>query len=647
MVSTLPTEARAPRGALVLALLFLAACGGGDGGGTGPAGSGRLSVTVSGLPGGAAARVTVTGPDNFHRSLAASAELKGLTEGAYRVSAGYVNAQGQTWTATPSPDSIFVAAHDTQSVAVAYVGGPATNLDLAVSGTQLVQSVQRSDGSVPMVATREALLRVFVAADTANTALPAVRVRLFQGGTQVDSIDVPAPASSVPLLPDTTALARSWNVLIPANRMQTGLAYQVEVDPDDAVSETDEANNRWPGPAATQTVTVQAVPALTIKLVPVAQVASGLKGDVTLGTKDQFTETTKRIFPLAAVTTSLHGTYTSTSPAYQSSDGNGGWSQTLSEMSALRASEGGTANYVGIIQVTYGSGIAGLGYVGGPASVAWDKPGSAPGVIAHELGHNFGRLHAPCGNPSGPDQGYPYANAIIGVWGVDVTAMAYKGPAAYKDLMSYCNPEWVSDYTYLGVLAWRGTHPMVAGGPAGRGLLVWGRIQAGNVILEPAVVVDAPARLPQGGGPHRVEGLDAAGDPLFGLAFAGDPVPDLPRGAEEHFAFVVPLEAGMEGRLAQLRLVGHGLTAVRLPAAALRAGTTLPAVQAARARAGAPLQVAWDAGYPMAVVRDAATGEVLSFARGGAVTLPQAGGAVRVQLTDGVRALPEVTIGRP
>jgi len=143
-----------------------------------------------------------------------------------------------------------------------------------------------------------------------------------------------------------------------------------------------------------------------------------------------------------------------------------------------------------------------------------------------------------------------------------------------------------------------------------------------------------------------VEGFDAAGRPVFGLSFEGDLVTDLPRGEERHFAFVVPLSAAEEGRLAGLRLVGHGLTAVRVSHAALVSGVPAPALVSA-ARVGNRLGVSWSAAYPMALVRDAQSGEVLAFARGGQAQLAGVGGAVTVELSDGVRSLPRVTLQRP
>ncbi len=634
--------------ALTAGLLLLAACGGGAKDPTGPGPTGSLQVAVSGLPGGTAGRVTVTGPAGYTRAVAATTQLNGLLEGAYHVSAGYVNAAGQTWTATPAPDSVFVAAHDTAAVAVAYTGGPATNLNFTVAGTQLIQSTQRADGSIPMIGGRDAMLRVFVVANASNSSQVAVRVRLFQAGVAVDSLDVTRPAAGVPLTADTASLAASWNVLIPGVRVLTGMSYQVEVDPTDAVPETAEGDNRWPGGGATQAVTVQNVPLFSLRFVPVEQSVNGLVGQVNNGNRNAFIDPTRQMFPLGQVDVDVRSTYTTSAPAYEANDGNNAWGQTLGEMNALRAADNSTRTYAGIVQVTYGGGIAGLGYIGAPMSVSWDKASSAPGVIAHELGHNFGRNHAPCGNPSGPDPGYPYPNAQIGAWGLDLPGLALKSPTAYVDLMSYCNPDWVSDYTYLAVLNARGTAPAVeqAVTAPGRGLLVWGRIVAGNVILEPAFVVQAAPRLPRRAGPHRVEGFDAAGQPVFRLAFEGDLVTDLPRGEERHFAFVVPLSAADEGRLAGLRLVGHGLTAVRVPDAGLVSGAPARAV-VRTGRTGNRVGIAWNGAYPMALVRDAQSGDVLSFARGGQARLAGVRGAVTVELSDGVRSLPQVTLQRP
>ena len=633
---------------LVLTTLVLACSAGLKDGGPGPGPSAALAVQVSGLPAGTGARVTVSGPTGYSRLLTATTQLSGLALGVYRVTPGYVNAQGQTWTGQSSADSVVLAGGDSMGVVVTYTGGSAASLNLGIAGVQLIQSTQRTDNSIPMVANRDALLRVFVTANSANTVTPAVRVRVFSGLTQLDSLDVTAPGTGVPQTVDTAALSASWNVLIPAAHVVSGLAYQVEVDPGDAVAETDETDNRWPGPNTRQSVTVQVVPAFNLRFVPVHQSVNGLTGQVNNANKDAFVAAGRKIFPLATANVTVRSVYTTSAAALDANDNSGGWGQILNETSALQAADGSSDHYVSIVATAYSSGIAGLGWVGAPAAVAWDKSGSAPGVIAHELGHNFGRLHAPCGNPSGPDASYPYVGGGIGTWGIDLPALSLKSPATLKDLMSYCHPEWISDYTYMGVLSFRGTGPTVQPGAAAeQGLLVWGRIRNGTVILEPSFLVNAPARLPVTSGPHRIEGFDGSGNRLFSLSFEGAVVPDLPSGDQRQFAFVLPLTAVERGRLAGVRLVSAGLTALRLPFAGLRAAGA-PSPEPVRAvQSGEDVELHWDRAYPLAVIRDARTGEILALARDGVARLRGHAGALLVELSEGVSSIPGVTLGAP
>lgn len=70
-------------------------------------------------------------------------------------------------------------------------------------------------------------------------------------------------------------------------------------------------------------------------------------------------------------------------------------------------------------------------------------------TFAHEIGHTLGRDHAPC-NAEG-DLFYPYPNAIIGSWGYDKLGGVLKAPDEFSDLMSYCEPNWVSDYNYRAI----------------------------------------------------------------------------------------------------------------------------------------------------------------------------------------------------
>jgi hypothetical protein len=71
--------------------------------------------------------------------------------------------------------------------------------------------------------------------------------------------------------------------------------------------------------------------------------------------------------------------------------------------------------------------------------------------MAHEVGHAHGRNHAPCGGAQGVDSKFPYSGGGIGVWGYDINTKTFINPSKGKDIMGYCSPEWVSDYTYTAL----------------------------------------------------------------------------------------------------------------------------------------------------------------------------------------------------
>jgi len=71
-------------------------------------------------------------------------------------------------------------------------------------------------------------------------------------------------------------------------------------------------------------------------------------------------------------------------------------------------------------------------------------------TMVHELGHNQGFAHIFCagGDAAGIDPSYPYEDGIIGVWGFGVRLHKLYSPTATRDYMSYCSPNWVSDWTW-------------------------------------------------------------------------------------------------------------------------------------------------------------------------------------------------------
>lgn len=74
-------------------------------------------------------------------------------------------------------------------------------------------------------------------------------------------------------------------------------------------------------------------------------------------------------------------------------------------------------------------------------------------TMAHEVAHNHGRSHAPCGNGiSGVDGNFPYNGGQVGVYGYDTRNQRLIAPDR-TDLMGYCSNKWLSDYTYDALMS--------------------------------------------------------------------------------------------------------------------------------------------------------------------------------------------------
>lgn len=545
-----------------------------------------------------------------------------------------------------NPRSVTVTAGETATVAFAVTCvGSSSPVNLRIERMYLTQSTQTLTSTVRLVQGRDGYLRVFVTASSSNTVRPDVRVRFFQNGapSPVQTFTISASASSTPTAVQEGTLGSSWNVRVPGALIQANTTVLADVDPGNRVAEANETDNAFPASGNPQQLTVRSVPAAAIRFVPVRQSANGLTGRVTAENKDQMIEMARRIYPLQDIQTDVHPIYTTTTTRRLSpSNADSAWNQVLDELDVMRLTEGTNRNYVGIVRLDYSSGLAGIGYVAVPTALASDEPSDVGRVVAHELGHNWGRWHSPCGNPGGldPIEPYPYAGGRIEFYGFDVTAETLKPPSS-PDIMSYCSAPWISDYTYQKVLTFRETSLFSAGVAAGQvqpSLLIWGHIANGRPVLEPAFQIVTRPSLPTRPGPYSVEAIAIDGTPLFRLSFDAVAVADDPRGGR-HFAFAVPLDQARAARLADLRLTGPGgmASAASLSTARLRTGAAPDSVVARRDAGGVALQ--WNAAsHPMIMVRDPDTGEVLSLARGGKAWVWTTKGSLDLVASDGVQS---------
>lgn len=602
---------------------------------------GSLRITVTGLPAGAAAAITVSGPGSFSQAVTATRTLSGLAPGTYTISASNVVNSGTTYTVSVSNATMAVAAGASPTVTVSYTAPTPPTLNLRIQDLYITQSTQTLPSSVPLVGGRAGFLRVFVVANETNTAKPSVRVRFRNGSSSVIERTINAPGESTPTAVQEGTLGSSWNLPVEAALIRSGLSIEATVDPTGAIAEGNESDN-----GKTKASTVQTVPTARIRFVPVTQ-GSNPPGDVS--NPAQLMALARRMHPLNAVEIDVHSTgFTASAPLLPGGGIGDGWAQLVSDLDGLRVAEGSDRTYFGVVNLSYGqnAGLVGLAFQGVPTAVGWDDPGDAPRVVAHELGHTWNRRHSPCGSPPAGtiDEVYPstgaYSGGKIGVFGYDVTAGSLKARSV-PDIMGYCvEPSpWLSDYTYRAIMDFRQANSgsATATAVAQPALLIWGRIVNGRPLLEPAFEIITRPALPSRPGPYSVTATGVDGSRLFTLSFDIASAPDQPAGSG-HFAFAVPLDQAGATRLGTVRLQGPSGSISRSPTSAqLRAGPVSPSIVARRQ--GENVSLNWNAAaHPMIIVRDPSTGEIFSFARGGSAMVRTPKGELDLDVSDGVRS---------
>jgi hypothetical protein len=601
--------------------------------------TGSLVLAIQGLPTGTDAAVTVTGPTGTSIPITKAETLSDLPPGNYTVTASLVTDKNDKYTVANSPLIATVTPGQSTVATVQYALVPPT-LNLRIDGAYVTQSVQRYDGSVPLVAGRTGYLRIFAVANETNPVAPTVRLRLFSNGSLVSTKTLDPKTAGVPLSPDQGSTDKSWSVQIDGSLIQQGFGFVVDIDPDNVIHEANETDNSFPANGSPRALTVQAVPRLDVRFVPILTSINGLTGLVNDANKDSYLETALRMYPLSTYTTEVRAPFTTSAAVGPGADELATLNQVLNELDALRVAEGSTKYYAGILKLVQGSSFSGVGYIGQPTTVSYDLLPGAPVALAHEFGHTAGRHHAPCGNVANPDPNYPYAGASIGTYGFDVAAQTIYAPSTTFDLMSYCAPRWLSDYTYEGVMNFRNAAQLSAQiQSATDALIIWGRVENGRLILEPAFSARTAAALPQRGS-YTAEGFDANGARLFSVSFEPTVVADALPGTKQ-FAFPVPIDAQAALQLAIIRVTGDGKAVQRV---AVRDESFTSESSLATISPASPtkhtLRVSWAADrYPMAVVRDAESGEILGFARNGVATIESPTRRIEVVLSDGVRSV--------
>ncbi|MEM9692272.1 MAG: hypothetical protein AAGA56_06995 [Myxococcota bacterium] len=312
---------------------------------------------------------------------------------------------------------------------------------------------EEATSSIPLIAERPALVRVFY-----NAEGPAsVTARL-----SVDD-EVLEVTGQVSGRSDDGRLSSTLNFEVPPELMRFGARYRVDVLQTASVSAGGSNTGRYPTDVeATFTMPFERGEALDIVLVPVRYTAdgSGRLPDVSDIQIAAYREEFMARYPVTEVNLTVRMPIDSIGPIQPNG---AGWSEILERIREVRELDrpAPATYYYGIFSPTPSLGsfcgrgcVAGLGFLPDPSfasgrvAVGLGYSGAdSIETAVHEIGHNHGRQHAPCGVRDS-DRSFPHSNGRIGAYGYHLFTGEIKGPSTYNDMMGYCDPTWVSDYTY-------------------------------------------------------------------------------------------------------------------------------------------------------------------------------------------------------
>ena len=386
-------------------------------------------------------------------------------------------------------------------------------------------------GSVPLVAGRRAFFRAYLgyggSAPTPGNAIARLRVESSAGVQELEAKGLAAEPSS------EAQLESSLNFDVPGELIR----------PDTRVSLTLHTGGScpagglrsYPASGALNLATTD-TGVLKVVLVPIQYDADG-SGRLPNLTDEQlrrYRELLLAVYPTREVEITVREPLASRISITNDS----GWANLLEALREQRARDTAANDvyYYGLVDPAANFGaycgtacVAGLSYLVENLSatrlvglgVGFATGNIAGETLIHELGHQHGRGHSPCGNGAAIDPRFPHAGGGIGEWGLDTRTVPPRlmNPATRKDIMGYCPMQWISDYTYAALATRRSAISVTGTSAREIRSLVEGPVRAGRTLL-----LDGAGRAAWGrpwqdeaspsGKPETARVLDESGAPI-------------------------------------------------------------------------------------------------------------------------------------
>ncbi len=357
--------------------------------------------------------------------------------------------------------------------------------DLALFGWEVTQAIQSLNNDVPLVADKPTYVRVFSALlDGGNANSAQVELRGYRGGSELPGSPL-QPMQVPPRLVEGEAFDRekAWTFHLPASWIDQGtLHLEAEIDPRDIYSDGTPGNNALSGDFY-----FEAKDPICLRFMAVHTHAP--RESMSNPYFWPMIAHYMQLWPVSEVRTSYEPGYIEElefcwlgplpwycwgpyempddSPYILTSLGwHDFWGDDPNACSRTL--------YIGMVHADTDTHEDENTVVLGTARLGWDQSwfkfpkrgdyGSwlTPGdTMAHELSHNYNRLHVPCGVTEDLDPSYPYSPTgwlDDGALDDPATHFGFDGfyphnptllsPQDRADIMSYCRPQWVSDYTW-------------------------------------------------------------------------------------------------------------------------------------------------------------------------------------------------------
>jgi glucose/arabinose dehydrogenase len=223
---------------------------------------GTLEITITGVPAGQAAAVTVAGPGNFSRGVTASTTLNDLEPGSYTVTAANIDAADSRWSPTPATQAVTVNAGPgattasvtyalvTARLAVTISGLPnGVNANVTVSGPNGYTNALTSSTAINLLTPGAYTITAADVTSGATTYRPAPTTQTLQ-----------LPASTTQVAANVVYAVASGTLTVTISGLPAGTSAAVHVTGPSGYSQQLSATQTLtPVPAGTYTINASPV----------------------------------------------------------------------------------------------------------------------------------------------------------------------------------------------------------------------------------------------------------------------------------------------------------------------------------------------------------------------------------------------------